>query len=410
MKHKLIHKLSAAACLFALLLSLAPAAFAAPANSGNPFTDVAPDMYYADAVLWAYENGVTEGMTDTTFAPDAACTRGQVMTFLWRAMGKPEPVTQNNPFEDIKPSDYYYKPILWAYENGVTVGSGDTTFSPGDTCTNGHVVTFLWRTNGQPAASGASPLADSFPADYYTSAIAWADSSGLLADTGAAFSPLAQSPRANIVTYLYRNQAAETVQPEQPLQPEAEESSQPEESYRPEETSQPEESAPPEDVSQPEESYRPEDLYEPEESYQPEKASREKPYYERDLSADTVRAIIYSLQSEYPEGLEWTNDDSYYCEPLRTIGYGCAAFVLICSDEVFGDLPVSDVHSDFDRIRVGDIIRAYHDTHSVIVLEKGRNSVIVAEGNYNSSIHWGREISRQELEEGNFSVQSRYPA
>lgn len=366
MKHKLTHRLLAAVCLFSLLLTLTPIACALPESTYNPFADIDPSAYYADAVVWAYENGITAGTTDTTFSPSSACTRGQVMTFLWRAMGRPEPAAQSNPFEDVKSSDYYYKPILWAYESGVTAGSTDTTFSPNDTCTNGHVVTFLWRANGRPAAGGTSYLADSFPRDYYTDAIAWADSSGLLADTGTDYSPSAQSPRANIVTYLYRNQSAGVSQPEE--QPE-----------------------------------------QPAQSEEPEQSSSATLANGMDITDDNIRAIIYSLQSEYPEGRRWTNDNSYVCMPLYTIGYGCAAFALICSDAVFGSFPVSDTHSDFDRVKVGDMIRAYNDTHTVIVLEKKENSVIVAEGNYNSSIHWGREISRKELEEGNFYTECRYP-
>lgn len=193
----------------------APTTPAAPANptapttpipsGGNPFTDVPSGAYYTDAVLWAYQNSVTAGITATTFAPSAACTRGQVMTFLWRAKGEPEPKTTVNPFQDVKPSDYYYKAVLWAYENGITSGTTATAFSPGNTCTNGHVVTFLWRANGEPLPEGTSSLAGQFKNSYYTSAVAWADTTGLLEDTGAAFDPASMSPRANIVTYLYRN-------------------------------------------------------------------------------------------------------------------------------------------------------------------------------------------------------------
>jgi hypothetical protein len=106
----------------------------------------------------------------------------------------------------------------------------------------------------------------------------------------------------------------------------------------------------------------------------------------------------------------WTNDNRYYSEPVRLIGYGCVAFALICSDAAFGTLPVSSTHSNFDAIQVGDMVRVNHDTHTVIVLEKRSDSIIVAEGNYNSSIHWGREISRQSLIDGEFVVTSRYPA
>lgn len=175
-----------------------------PSGGGNPFTDVPSGAYYTDAVLWAYQNNVTAGTTPTAFSPYSACTRGQVVTFLWRAQGEPEPETAVNPFRDVKASDYYYKAVLWAYENGVTSGTSPAAFSPDTTCTNGHVVTFLWRASGEPLA-GYSRLAGQFPYDYYTPAVAWADATGLLEDTGAAFDPGNMSPRANIVTYLYRS-------------------------------------------------------------------------------------------------------------------------------------------------------------------------------------------------------------
>lgn len=124
---------------------------------------------------------------------------------------------------------------------------------------------------------------------------------------------------------------------------------------------------------------------------------------------DGIRAIIYGLQDSYPEGMPWTNENVYVSEAVRVIGHGCEGFALICSDAVFGDYPVSRTHSDFDSIRVGDLLRINHDTHTVIVLEKRADSVIVAEGNYNSSIHWGREISRQKLVDGAFVVRTRYP-
>lgn len=170
----------------------------------NPFTDVPAGSYYHDAVLWAVENGITTGVTATRFQPTATCTRGQVVTFLWRAMGKPEPKTRVNPFTDVYPSSPFYKAILWAYEEGITTGQTKTTFVPGGTCTSAHVVTFLWRASGKPSASGHSALASRYPGAYYTSAVAWADTNGLLSNVGAAFVPGQNSPRANIVTYLYR--------------------------------------------------------------------------------------------------------------------------------------------------------------------------------------------------------------
>ena len=111
----------------------------------NPFTDVSEGRYYYDPVLWAVENGITAGITPTTFAPDSNCTRGQVVTFLWRAAGKPEPKTTVHPFTDVNEKAYYYKAMLWAVENGITAGMTATTFAPDQTCNRGQVVTFLYR-------------------------------------------------------------------------------------------------------------------------------------------------------------------------------------------------------------------------------------------------------------------------
>lgn len=173
-------------------------------NAGeNPFVDVAQGAYYYDGVVWALENNVTTGVTETQFQPNSTCTRGQVVTFLWRAKGCPEPRTQSNPFTDVKSSSPFYKAILWAQENGITTGTTATTFNPGGTCTNGHVLTFLWRANGQPAAGGSSSLASRYPNQYFTSAIGWAQARGLLSSDS--MNPRSQCPRADIVTYLYRD-------------------------------------------------------------------------------------------------------------------------------------------------------------------------------------------------------------
>lgn len=155
--------------------------------------------------MWALENGITTGVTATQFQPNATCTRGQVVTFLWRAKGCPEPKTKTNPFTDVSSSGAFYKAILWAYENNITTGTTATTFNPNGTCTSGHVVTFLWRADNQPSASSSSPIASANPGKYFTNAVAWAESNGLLRRTGKTFSPTAQSPRADIVTYLYRD-------------------------------------------------------------------------------------------------------------------------------------------------------------------------------------------------------------
>ena len=116
-----------------------------PSSLNNPFTDVKESDYFFKPVLWAKENGITSGTSATTFSPYNPCTRGQSMTFLWHALGDPEPVNTDNPFKDVKEGDYFSKPVLWAKENGVTGGTSATTFSPGNACTRGQIVTFLYK-------------------------------------------------------------------------------------------------------------------------------------------------------------------------------------------------------------------------------------------------------------------------
>ena len=169
------------------------------------FTDVAAGSYYADAVQWAVAKGVTSGTSATTFSPDAPCTRGQTVTFLWRAAGSPEPKTQANPFTDVKSDAYYYKAVLWAVEQGVTKGTTATTFSPDTTVTRGQVVTFLFRAAGAKKADGANPFTDVKSGEYYTDAVLWAVAKGITNGTTATtFSPEQNCTRGQIVTFLYR--------------------------------------------------------------------------------------------------------------------------------------------------------------------------------------------------------------
>ncbi|MBR4546385.1 MAG: S-layer homology domain-containing protein [Oscillibacter sp.] len=172
----------------------------------SSFKDVDNGAYYTKAVTWAVSKGVTDGFSDSTFRPDATCTRGQVVTFIWRVNGKPEPKQTANPFSDVNPASPFYKAILWACEKGITNGTSPTTFNPSGTCTRGQIVTFIWRANGQPSASGSSTLAAEYDSGaYYTNAVAWADNLGLLGGTGTPFKPGDACPRSDVVTYLYRN-------------------------------------------------------------------------------------------------------------------------------------------------------------------------------------------------------------
>ncbi|MEA4895928.1 MAG: InlB B-repeat-containing protein, partial [Oscillospiraceae bacterium] len=174
-------------------------------SSKNPFVDVAESSYYYDAVLWAVEKGVTTGTGTTTFSPDLICTRAQTVTFLWRAMGSPEPTNANSPFTDVVSDAYYYKAVLWATEKGITIGTSSTTFSPNDTVTRGQTVTFLWRTAGKPTVTSTNPFCDVQSDDYYADAVLWAVSGSVTTGTGAAaFSPADGCTRAQIVTFLYR--------------------------------------------------------------------------------------------------------------------------------------------------------------------------------------------------------------
>lgn len=168
------------------------------------FTDVPASAYYYDAVYWAVENGVTNGTSATTFSPDASCTRAQMVTFLWRAAGSPEPESTVNPFTDVSASAYYYDAVLWAVEQGITNGTSATTFGPDVTVTRGQTVTFLWRYDGSPAVSG-SGFDDVVSDAYYADAVAWAASEGVTSGTSATtFSPSNDCTRGQIVTFLYR--------------------------------------------------------------------------------------------------------------------------------------------------------------------------------------------------------------
>ncbi|MBR2778560.1 MAG: S-layer homology domain-containing protein [Firmicutes bacterium] len=229
------------------------------------FSDVKDGMYYVDPIKWAVKNEITNGTSETTFAPDATCTRGQVVTFLWRANGCPEPemlkekdpadtgndsgdapgnepadepadsgdietpeigtepedtpvdepgddggqtIPTSNPFTDVKESDYFYKAVLWAVEQGITTGTSDTTFSPNAACTRGHVVTFLWRSAGEPeAASTAHSFKDIKSGDYYYNAVLWAVEKNITnGTTTTTFSPGQACTRGQVVTFLYRAQ------------------------------------------------------------------------------------------------------------------------------------------------------------------------------------------------------------
>ena len=169
------------------------------------FVDVATGSYYEDAVDWAVENGITKGTDDTHFSPDGICTRAQAVTFLWRAAGSPAAKSSTMPFTDVKAGSYYYDAVLWAVENGITKGTSDTMFSPDANCSRAQIVTFLWRSQKSPAAGTANPFADVKSTAYYADAVLWAVKEDITkGTTNTTFSPDADCTRAQIVTFLWR--------------------------------------------------------------------------------------------------------------------------------------------------------------------------------------------------------------
>ena len=172
---------------------------------GSQFTDVSDTAFYAAPVAWAVLNNITTGTSKTTFGPNATCTRGQVVTFLWRAKGSPKPKSGNNPFTDVKSDAYYYEAVLWAVEKNVTAGLSATTFGPNKGCTRGQVVTFLWRAQGQPDVSSINPFTDVDSSAFYYKAVLWAVKNNVTSGVSASsFGPSRTCTRGQIVTFLYR--------------------------------------------------------------------------------------------------------------------------------------------------------------------------------------------------------------
>ncbi len=203
----MLRKILCICMIFPLLLSLG-----IQSSAAGPFVDVAEDAYYRDSVLWAYTYGITSGKTSTQFQPGEYCTREQIVTFLWRMAGKPEPASMEIPFTDV-PNDRFAKAILWASEQGIVAGYSDGTFRPDDLCTRKYAMTFLWRYFGCPEAGKTS-----FPdvkADRFANAIAWASENGITSGYPEGnFRPEKLCTRAEIVTFLYRSQ-----HPQQPAMP-----------------------------------------------------------------------------------------------------------------------------------------------------------------------------------------------
>ena len=172
------------------------------------FTDVHEGDYFYQPVLWAVENDITAGTSDATFSPSQNCFREQAMMFLWKAAGKPQPTSSYNPFTDVKPDAYYYDAVLWAVEKNITSGVSDTKFGTGTPCTRGQIMTFLYKAAGSPSVSGNNPFRDVRQGDYFYSPVLWAVRNGITSGTSATeFSPAQSCTRGQIVTFLYKHYA-----------------------------------------------------------------------------------------------------------------------------------------------------------------------------------------------------------
>ena len=173
-------------------------------TAASTFADVPAGSYYERAVVWAAANGITNGVGNGLFGVDAPCTRAQAVTFLWRAAGSPAPELSAMPFTDVPVGSYYYDAVLWAVENGIAKGTSETMFGPDASCTRAQIVTFLYRAFGTPTGGDAA-FADTTPNAYYAEAVRWAVATGVTTGTSnTTFSPNADCTRAQIVTFLWR--------------------------------------------------------------------------------------------------------------------------------------------------------------------------------------------------------------
>ena len=190
---------------FVLTLLLTAGLFSGMAFAAGGFSDVPDGTWFTEAVQWAVDKKITTGTSETTFSPDATCTRAEMVTFLWRASGSPAPKNTKNPFTDVSASAYYYTPVLWAVGEGITNGTTATTFSPDKTVTRAEAVTFLWRDDHNPPWVSVNPFTDVPNGVYYTTPVIWANARGITNGTSATtFSPDDPCTRAQIVTFLWR--------------------------------------------------------------------------------------------------------------------------------------------------------------------------------------------------------------
>ncbi len=175
----------------------------------NPFLDVNESDYFYTPVMWALKEGITSGLSETSFSPANGCTRAQAVTFLWRAAGEPKPAVTENPFKDVVEGQYFYDAVLWAVEQGITAGLSADIFGPNDDCNRSQIVTFLWRANGEPSPINNTNCFVDLPESHYSrNAVLWAVEKGITTGMGTdSFAPNVTCTRGQIATFLYRTYA-----------------------------------------------------------------------------------------------------------------------------------------------------------------------------------------------------------
>jgi len=200
-----INAAETAAAVEELLAAALAAIDAIGESAGLPFVDVPADSFFYEPVAWAVANGITTGTSETTFSPDKVVTRAEAVTFLWRAAGEPEPTVTVNPFADVTEEDFFYQAVLWAVEKNITNGVDASHFDPYGTANRAQIVTFLWRAKGEPAANAENVFTDVVESGYYYEAVLWAVENGITTGlTATTFGPDATCNRAQMVTFLYR--------------------------------------------------------------------------------------------------------------------------------------------------------------------------------------------------------------
>lgn len=340
---------------------VAAASMLAPVSAwAAGFSDVPSNKYYTKPVSWAVDWGITSGTSKSTFSPSKKCTRAEIVTFLYRAFGG-EPVETESDFSDVSEGAYYYDAVNWAVEEGITSGKSATTFAPHEECSRADAVTFLWRLDGEPEGAPQASFTDVAKGKYYYDAVNWAVAEDITSGLSrTSFGPQQKCSRGEIVTFLYRCAGSPEVEEDDSAADQGKENGS-----------------------------------------------------QKSTSEDAVYNRIVALKSQYPEGMIFTNNSSviYTFNGNYTYTYsGCEAFAMLCSEAAFGT--VNDVYEEqsdypFDNIRTGDIVRI-GNYHAFIVLENNGDSLTIAEGNFNDAVHWGRTVSRDELEAEGYTVRSRY--